>query len=450
LDEIERTSGFPATLFAERRRRVLDALGADAMILPAAPPLFRAGDSELRYRPDSELFYLTGFREPEAVLLLRGFAADARTILFVRPRDPEAELWTGRRLGPDGALAHLGVDEARPLSELDAALPGLLRGADRIYLRLGEHPRLERGVVRALRESRLKGARTGSGPRAVVDPGEILDELRLRKDPFEIEVMRMAAAISVAGFERGLGKVRPGVGEWEIEAEVEGEFRRRGALGPSFGTIVGSGANACVLHYAENDRRMEAGDLLLVDAGAEWRLYSGDITRTVPVSGRFSPRQREIYEIVEAARRTAVERIAPGLRTDELHLAAVETIVRGLLDLDVLQGSFDELMEGKAYESYFPHRTSHWLGLNTHDPGDYARAGTPRALEPGMVLTVEPGLYFAPESDSPYAGIGVRIEDDILVTPDGCENLTSSLPTEPDAVESLVGGLEGQAADVRG
>jgi Xaa-Pro aminopeptidase len=282
-----------------------------------------------------------------------------------------------------------------------------------------------------------------------VDPGEILDELRLRKDPLEIDAMRRAAAISIAGFERGLARVRPGQGEWEIEAEVEGEFRRRGALGPSFGTIVGSGANACVLHYTENDRRMEAGDLVLLDAGAEWRMYSGDITRTVPVSGRFSPRQREIYEVVESARRTAVDAIAPGLRTDELHLTAVGAIVRGLLDLGVLSGSYDEVVEGKKYERYFPHRTSHWLGLNTHDPGDYARNGMARPLEPGMVLTVEPGLYFPPEADSPYAGIGIRIEDDVLVTSEGGENLTTALPTDPEAVESLVGIFESETADVR-
>jgi Xaa-Pro aminopeptidase len=420
------------------------------MILPAAPPLFRAGDSELRYRPDSELFYLTGFREPESVLLLRGFADEARSILFVRPRDRDAELWTGTRVGPEGAVALVGVDEARPLDELDNALPGLVKGADRIYLRLGLHPRIERSVVAALREARLKGSRTGSGPRAVLDPGELLDEFRLRKDPQEIEAMRTAAAITVAGFEKGLGHVRSGAGEWEIEAEVEGEFRRRGALGPSFGTIVGSGANACVLHYTENDRRMEAGELVLLDAGAEWRMYSGDITRTVPVSGRFSPRQREIYEVVESARQAAVDAVAPGLRTDELHLAAVGAIVRGLLDLGVLSGSFDELLEAKAHEAYFPHRTSHWLGLNTHDPGDYARGGTPRPLEPGMVLTVEPGLYFPPDGDSPYAGIGIRIEDDVLVTPDGGENLTESLPTEPADVEALVGALEREAVDVRG
>jgi Xaa-Pro aminopeptidase len=420
------------------------------MILPAAPPLFRAGDSELRYRPDSELFYLTGFREPEAVLVLRGFADEARSILFVRSRDPDAELWTGPRAGPDGARDLVGIEEARPLEELDEALPGLLKGADRVHLRLGLHPRIERGVVAALRESRLKGSRTGAGPRGLVDPGEILDEMRLRKDPLEIEAIRTAAAITVAGFERGIGRVRPGAGEWEIEAEVEGEFRRRGALGPSFGTIVGAGRNACVLHYIENECRMEAGDLLLLDAGADWRMYSGDVTRTVPVSGRFGDRQREIYDIVESARRAAVDRAGPGTRTDEVHLASTGAIVRGLLDLGVLSGSFDELLETKAYEAYFPHRTSHWLGLNTHDPGDYARGGAPRPLEVGMVLTIEPGLYFPPGTDSPWAGIGVRIEDDVLVTPNGPENLTESLPTDPAEVEAMVGALEREAADVRG
>jgi len=440
VDEIEVLTGFSAGLFRRRRERVLRELGNGAMLLPAAPLQFRAGDSEMRYRPDSELFYLTGFTEPGAVLLLRGFADEAREILFVRPRDPTAELWSGPRLGPEGAREWAGVDETRPISELEGGLPGLLRGADRVFFRLGLHSAIESRVVDALREARLRGTKTGTGPRAVVDPGGILDEMRLRKEPEEIAVMREAAAISVAGFRTALSRVGPGVGEWEVEAAMEAEFRRRGALGPSFATIVGSGSNACVLHYIENSHRMQEGELVLIDAGAEYRMYSGDITRTVPVAGRFTPEQRALHDVVDEARRDAIAGVAPGVGTAEIHLRSVTTIVRGLRDLGVLSGSVESLVEEGAHERWFPHRTSHWLGLNTHDVGDYAHQGQPRPLEEGMVLTIEPGLYFAAAEESPFRGIGIRIEDDVLVTATGAEVLTGALPAGADGVEALMAG----------
>jgi len=443
VDEIAELNGFSAGLFRRRRERVLRELGNGAMLLPAAPLQFRAGDSEMRYRPDSELFYLTGFTEPGAALLLRGFADESRVILFVRPRDPAAELWSGPRLGPEGAREWSGVDETRPISELEEALPGLLRGGDRVFFRLGLHAAIESRVVEALREARLRGTKTGIGPRAVVDPGGILDEMRIRKEPEEIAVMRAAAAISVAGFRTALSRVGPGVGEWEVEAAMEAEFRRRGALGPSFATIVGSGANACVLHYIENSRRMRDGELVLIDAGAEYRMYSGDITRTVPVGGKFTPEQRALHDVVDEARREAIAAVAPGVRTAEIHRRSVTTIVRGLQDLGVLSGSVESLIEQGAHERWFPHRTSHWLGLNTHDVGDYARQGQPRPLEEGMVLTIEPGLYFPAAEESPFRGIGIRIEDDVLVTASGAEVLTGALAAGADGVEALMAGEDG-------
>ncbi len=439
--------GFPAEAFRQRRARVFEALGDGAMVLPAASVLHRAGDSELRYRPDSELFYLTGFVEPDALLLLRGFADEARSVLFVRPRDAKAELWTGSRLGPDPVPSIFGVEEGRSIEQLWDSLPGLLTGADRVFYRLGVHPRIESLVVAALRTARLRGARRGTGPRGVEDPGEILDELRLRKDPWELEALREATAITVSGFRNVLPRIEPGLGEWELEAELEAAFRREGAAAPSFATIVGSGANACVLHYTDNGRRMRDGELVLIDAGAERRMYAGDVTRTLPVSGVFSPEQADVYRVVESARREAVAAIAPGVPVADVHQRAVRSLIEGLLGLGVLSGDPEELVEKGAQAPYFPHRTCHWLGLNTHDVGDYVREGESRILEPGMVLTVEPGLYF-PSSlvDDPlggsaeaFAGIGVRIEDDVLVSEHGREVLTKDLPTGVEEIEKLVG-----------
>ena len=431
---------FPQAVFLERRRRVLSALGDGAMVLPAAPVLFRAGDSELRYRADSELFYLTGFTEPECLLVLRGFADEGRTVLFVRPRDPKAERWSGPRTGPDQARALIGVDEAHTVERLEDELAQLLEGADRVHFRLGRHARAECAVLEALRTARTKGIRRGTGPHGVIDPGVILDELRLRKDASEIEAIREAAKITVQGFLSAFAQLEPEMGEWELEAELEATFRQLGADGPAFSSIVGSGENGCVLHYVQNSQRMQAGDLVLVDAGAELRMYSGDVSRTVPVSGEFSAEQRDVYQLVERAREEAVAEIRPGVRVSDVHASAVRLLVRGLRDLGVIAGSEDDLIERGAHEPFFPHRTSHWLGLETHDVGDYARNGKPRLLETGMVLTIEPGLYFPPTGESGhFEGIGVRIEDDVLVTENSAEILNAGLPSEPDEVAGLVG-----------
>lgn len=443
----------PVEIFRRRRQRVLAELGDDAMVLPAAPILYRSADTDLPYRPDSELFYLTGLTEPGALLLLRGFADEGREMLFVRDRDPDAELWTGPRLGPDAAPERLGVEEAHPADELAERLPGLLHGARRVHFRLGQQREVERLVIEALQTARRKGPRKGLGPRGVLDPGEILDDLRLRKEPAEIEAIRRACRLTIQGFREAASSIAPERGEWEVKAAMEYAFRRRGADSPAFSTIVASGENACVLHYTSNRRRLVAGELVLVDAGAEADMYAGDVTRTFPVSGTYSVEQRAVYELVEAARRAAVERIRPGATVAQVHEAAVETLLGGLREMGVLSGDPDELKQQKAYRRYFPHRTSHWLGIDTHDPGDYVVEGRSRELEAGMVLTVEPGLYFGSregedddrdpselEAARPFRGIGVRIEDDVLVTDEGAEVLTAELPTEPDRVAGLVGG----------
>jgi Xaa-Pro aminopeptidase len=410
-----------------------------AMILPAPPILHRSGDTQIRYRPGSELFYLTGFVEPECLLLLRGFASEERAILFTLPKDPAAEQWTGVRSGPEGSRDLVGVDTAHSIDRLSELLPGLLRGADKVHFRLGSSPAVETAVLRSLADVRYRGARDGRGPWGTLDPGVILDEMRLRKGPEEVAAIREAAGISVDGFRHALARVGPGVGEWEIEAAIEGEFRRRGALGPSFPTIAGSGANACILHYTANARRMEEGELLLLDAGAERRMYAGDITRTIPVEGNFSPEQRAVYDLVETARGRGVASVAPGSSIAEIHREVVRVLTAGLVDLGVLEGDLEAFIEKQSYRAYFPHNTSHWLGLDTHDVGRYVLDGAPRPLEPGMVLTIEPGLYFPRGGGTPFDGIGVRIEDDVLVTASGGELLTGALPTAADEIAALVG-----------
>ncbi len=425
--------GFSPGTFLRRRSRVMEELDGGAMLLPSAPLRHSSRDTEYRYRPDSELFYLTGCTEPDVVALFLDTGEEDRFHLFVPRRDPRAELWTGPRMGPDEAGEVFGADAVHSRDQLEERLPKLLKGAGRIFFRLGNHPPVQRLVVEALEEARARGQRKGTGPRSVVDPGEILDELRLRKDDEEIERLRRAAAVTVQGFREAMAGARPGMGEWEVESLLEASFRRQGAQGPAFPTIAASGANGCILHYSSNADTLGPDDLLLLDGGAQVDLYAGDVTRTFPPGGRFAAGQRAVYEVVLAAHDLALEALRPGVPVKEVHGAAVGGLVAGLVELGVLRGDTEELVAREAHKEFFPHRTSHWLGLDVHDPGDYATDGEPRLLEPGMVLTVEPGLYVPPGSEvgeaGRFQGIGVRIEDDVLVTEDGHENLTAGLPT---------------------
>lgn len=433
-------TGIPGSVFEERRKAVFAALGQGVMVLPAAPLLYRSRDTEIPYRPDSELFYLSGATEPGTVAVLVG-GETPRFILFVRERNPDQERWSGPRLGPSAAAERFGAEACHPVSEMESQVPTLFQGADRLHVRLGVHPWLDRMVIAALEEARARGPRQGRGPRGVTDPGGIVDELRLIKDAHEIERLRVAAALSAQGHRAAAASVRPGAGEWEVQAAVEAVFRRGGGSGPGYATIVGSGPNACVLHYVANGRVMEAGDLVLVDAGAEVGLYQGDISRVYPADGAFTGAQKDIYQIVDAARAASVASVAPGVTLAHVHETATRVLVEGLVALGVLSGGVDELLATEAHKAFYPHQTSHWLGLDVHDPGDYARGGAARALEPGMVFSVEPGLYFPPGLDgagSTFAGIGVRIEDDVLVTDHGCENLTAALPTALADIEALM------------
>jgi Xaa-Pro aminopeptidase len=434
----------PSEVLTARRKAAVEALDRGALVLPAAPIQYRSRHGEHRYHPDRELFYLTGATEPQTVGVLVG-GKEPRLVLFVRERDTEAELWVGPRLGPEGAAERLRPDECHPLGELDERLPELLADADRIFFRLGRGDALERHVVAALDQARRRGARTGTGPRAVVDPGEILDDLRVVKDAHELALLRRAAEITVEGHLAGAARVAAGVGEWTVEAAVDAAFRSGGGRGPGYETIVGSGPHACVLHYVENAATIGERTLVLVDAGADHGLYHGDVTRTWPAGGRFMPGQRDVYEIVDAARLAAIAAVKPGARIAEVHDVATRVLVEGLVALGALTGPVDELIAKEEHKPYYPHQTSHWLGLDVHDPGDYAVEGVSRRLEPGMVLTVEPGLYFRadqPATPVRLGGIGVRIEDDVVVTPHGHEVLTSVLPTSVADVEALIGARQ--------
>ena len=395
----EPLGGFSPDTFSRRRERVRAGLDDGVLLLPAGPVLYRSRDTEYPYRPDSELFYLTGVAEPDAVAVLRS-GGEGQFILFVRERDPEAELWNGERVGPDRARELYGADVVHPIGDLDGRLADLIAGSRTIYYRWGAGRHTDNLVLDALARARAREPRRGTGPRSVVDPGELLDELRMIKDDEEIEQIRRATHITVEGFRKVLAVTAPGIGEWELEAVMEGAFRRAGADGAGYQTIVGGGKNACVLHYAQNRCALSGGELVLLDAGAEVGLYNADITRTVPVSGRFTGEQRAVYEVVEAARVAAVAAARPGNTIAAVHEAAVATITEGLVELGVLEGPPETLAEADKHKPFFPHRTSHWLGLDVHDPGDYTQDGRPRTLEPGMVFTVEPGLYFRPGGEA--------------------------------------------------
>lgn len=436
----------PREVFRERRNQVLRLLeewGGGVLIL--APPV-GGGSPSLRASwtgTRKELFYLTGWTGKGAVLFLRGGLEGPSFVMAVPPRDPREERWDGPRPDPAEVAQEVGAEEVFPTTELERRIPFLLGKGRWVFYRLGSGAeKMDRLVLDELARSRTRLSRKAGSLRGVVDPGELLDELRLRKDPWEQEALRRAADLGVRAFREALARVRPGVGEWEVEAWLEAAFRIGGASGPAFPTIAAGGANACVLHYSANASRLGEGDLLLLDGGPEVGLYSGDLTRTVPVGGHFTPTQRAVYEVVLAAREAALGAVRPGNRVAAVHEACLKELIRGLRHLKVLKGSTFRAIVDRAYEPFFPHQTSHWLGLEVHDPGDYEKDGKPRELEPGMVLTVEPGLYFPP--DLPAAppelrGLGVRVEDMVLVTPDGREVLSADLPTAPEEVERLVG-----------
>jgi Xaa-Pro aminopeptidase len=397
--------------------------------LPTAPERTRNRDAHYPYRFDSYFYYLTGFREPGAVLVIVA-GAQPRSILFCREKDPEREIWDGFRYGPEAARAAFGFDEAHAIGELDALAPDLLADRATVYCQFGLDPAWDARVTGWVNRVRERARSGVSAPTEIRDAHALLDEMRLVKGPEEIAVMRRAAAITTNAHRRAMRAARPGRAEYEIEAELLHEFRRHGAQAPAYTPIVASGSRACVLHYVQNDGELKDGELLLIDAGCELDGYAADVTRTFPVGGKFSGPQRAIYELVLAAQAAAIAAVEPGSPWDKPHRAAVETLAQGMIDLKLLSGSLAQALETESYRRFYMHRTGHWLGLDVHDAGDYKRAGEWRSLAPGMVLTVEPGCYVRPGEGVPerFAGIGVRIEDDVVVTATGAEVLTAEAP----------------------
>lgn len=430
--------------FRARRAALLERMGAGVAIIPTAPERIRNRDSDYPYRFDSYFYYLTGFPEPEAALVLIAGAAP-KSILFCREKHPERELWEGHRYGPAAAREAFGFDEAHAFAALDEAVPKLLANQSALFYAPGLDPAWDARCMRWLNEVRAQ-ARTGvAAPAEIRDVRAALDEMRLVKDAHEIATMRRAASISAGAHVRAMRATRPGAMEYEIEAELLYEFRRHGAQFPAYWPIVAGGANACVLHYRDNSKRLADGDLLLIDAGCELDGYAADITRTFPVNGTFSGPQRAVYELVLEAQAAAIAEVRPGSRWNAPHDAAVKVLAQGFIDLGLCTATLDEVLEKGLYKQYYMHRTGHWLGLDVHDAGDYKAGGEWKRLVPGMTLTVEPGCYVRPADGVPerFWNVGVRIEDDALVTASGCEVVTAEAPKRVDDIEALMRDARG-------
>jgi Xaa-Pro aminopeptidase len=427
--------------FARRRKQLMRMIGKGGIaILPAAPTRLRNRDVEHAYRQDSDFHYLTGFPEPEAAAVLMPGRDHGEYVLFCRDRDPERETWDGYRAGPEGAVRDYGAADAFPISDIDDILPGMLEHSERVYYTIGLSAEFDQrllGWVNQLRAAAKTGVTT---PTEFVALDHLLHDMRLFKSRGEVAAMRKAAKIAAAAHVRAMRACRPGMMEYEIEAEFLHEFRRHNAT-TSYQPIVGGGANGCILHYTENKDRLRDGDLLLIDAGCEYDCYASDITRTFPVSGRFTAEQRALYEVVLEAQLAAIDKVRPGNHWNEPHDAAVKTLTRGLVRLGLLKGRVPTLIKNGDYRRFYMHRTGHWLGMDVHDVGDYKVGDEWRILEPGMVLTIEPGLYVAPGSrgvPKKWWGTGVRIEDDVLVTAGGADVLSADAPKDPDDIERLM------------
>ena len=428
--------------FQQRRRELMNHMEPDSIaIVAAANPVLRNGDSDYRYRQNSDLFYLTGFAEAHTVLVLIPGRSTGESLLFCQEKDPLKELWNGRLMGPENAGATLGVDDAFPIGDIDDILPGLIEGRERVYYAMGKDEHFDHRVMEWVNVVRKK-VRSGAHP-----PGEflvldhLLHEMRLIKSKAELDLMRTAGQIAVRAHKRAMQICRPGMHEYEVEAEFMHEFCRSGCLAPAYTSIVAGGDNACILHYNENNMPLKDGDLLLIDAGCEYQYYASDITCTFPVNGKFTPEQKAIYELVLQAQQEAIAEVKPGGHWDDPHNATVRVLTEGLIRLGLLQGELQENIDSGAYRDFYMHRAGHWLGMDVHDVGDYKIDGQWRQLEPGMVMTVEPGLYIAPDNtkvEARWRGIGVRIEDDVAVTRNGHEVLTAGLPRTVEEIEAFM------------
>ena len=428
--------------FARRRRDLMAQMEPDSIaIVPAAVEKIRNRDVEFPFRQDSDFYYLTGFPEPDAVLVLLPGREHGEVVVFCRERDPTMELWNGYRAGPEGVCAKYGADDAFPINDMDDILPGLIEGRERVYYAMGRNAEFDRRVMQWVNVIRSK-VRAGAHP-----PGEflvldhLLHDLRLFKSAAELRVMKEAGQISARAHCRAMTFCKPGMVEYQLEAEILHEFGRSGSRSPAYGSIVGAGENGCILHYRENDAVIRDGDLVLIDAGCELEHYASDITRTFPANGKFSKEQQALYEITLDAQFAAIATIKPGAHWNEPHDAAVKTIAQGLKDLGLLEGDLKEIIETESYKRFYMHRTGHWLGMDVHDVGDYKVGGDWRILEPNMVMTVEPGIYVSPNDSGvarKWRGIGIRIEDDVVVTKKSCEVLTNDVPKTVKDIEKLM------------
>jgi Xaa-Pro aminopeptidase len=442
-------SHIPKSEYARRRKALMAQMVPNSIaILPAAAVAVRNRDVEHVYRQDSDFQYLSGFPEPEAVIALIPGREHGEYVLFCRERNPERELWDGLRAGQEGAVRDFGADDAFPISDIDDILPGLIEGRDRVYSSIGSHPEFDRHLMDWINSIRSKARLGAQPPNEFEALDHLLHDMRLYKSAAEIKVMRRAADISARAHVRAMQACRAGLHEYSLEAELDYEFRKGGAKMPAYGSIVAAGRNACILHYQQNDAVLRDGDLVLIDAGCEIECYASDITRTFPVSGRFSPEQKAIYELVLEAQQAAFAAIGPDKHWNQGHEATVQVITQGLVRLGLLKGEVDELIARDAHRAFYMHRAGHWLGLDVHDVGEYKVGGEWRVLEPGMTLTVEPGIYIAPDNLSvakKWRGIGVRIEDDVVVTKKGCEILTGAVPKSVADIEALMATARAEA-----
>jgi Xaa-Pro aminopeptidase len=433
--------GMPNRNHVRRRRQLMRMAGNDAiLVLPAAAERIRSRDTHYPYRQDSDFWYLSGFPEPEAVLVLVPGRRHGEAVLFCRERDLEREGWDGPRLGPEGAVEVFGFDDAYPITDLDDILPGLLEGRTRVYYHFGRDQEFDLKLIGWLNRVRAQVRHGAQPPHEFLELGHLLDEMRLFKDRDELRLMQRAADITVDAHATAMRAVRPDMQEYELQAEIERVFRANDAV-PAYGSIVGAGVNACVLHYVANAGPIRDGDLVLVDAGAEYRGYAADITRTFPANGRFSKEQRTLHDLVGAAQAAALEQAAPGVPYEAGHEAAVATLTEGLLRLGLLKGKLEKNIADGSYKRYYRHKTGHWIGLDVHDVGEYRIDGDSRLLEPGMVFTIEPGLYVPPDDArvaAKWRGIGIRTEDDVLVTRDGHKVLTDRLARSADEIEAFM------------
>jgi len=428
--------------YAARRKDLMLQMHKNSIaIISSAPEKIRSRDTHYPYKQNVNLSYLCGFPEPESVLVLIPGRENGETVLFCRDKDPLRETWDGYREGPNGAVKNFGADDAFPISDIDDILPNLIEGKDRLYYAIGKDPEFDKHLMDWINHVRSQRGNGALPPGEFVDLDHFINEMRLFKTAGEVKIMRKAGEISAKAHVRAMKASRPGVFEYQLQAEIEHEFAMSGSVGPAYSSIVGGGKNGCVLHYVENKDLLRDGDLVLIDAGCEYQNYAADITRTFPVNGKFSVEQAAIYDVVLKAQADAIAMIGPGIEYNKTNEATIRTITQGLVDLGLLQGDIDELIANEAHREFYMHGAGHWLGMDVHDVGDYKIEGQWRVYEPGMVVTIEPGIYIAPGSpniDEKWHGIAVRIEDDIVVTKDGNENLTSAVPKERNEIEALM------------